>query len=71
VLEDADIERAAQAGVKSRFLNAGQSCVAAKRFIVVEDIVADFIEAFKLHMQELKIGDLLQKRNLSIILKDF
>jgi succinate-semialdehyde dehydrogenase/glutarate-semialdehyde dehydrogenase len=61
VLEDADIERAAQAGVKSRFLNAGQSCVAAKRFIVVEDVVADFIEAFKLHLQELKIGDPLNE----------
>jgi len=57
VLEDADIERAAQAGVKSRFLNAGQSCTAAKRFIVVKDVVVDFIEAFKLHMQELKVGD--------------
>ncbi len=57
VLEDADIEKAAQAAVKSRFLNAGQSCVASKRFIVVEDVVVDFIEAFELHMQELKIGD--------------
>ncbi len=57
VLEDADIDRAAQAAVKSRFLNAGQSCVAAKRIIVVEDVVVDFIESFELHMQELKIGD--------------
>ena len=57
VLEDADIERAAQAAVKSRFLNAGQSCVAAKRLIVVEDIVVDFIEAFELRVQELKIGN--------------
>ncbi len=56
VLEDADIGRAAQAGVKSRFLNAGQSCTAAKRFIVIEDVVADFINAFKLHVQELKVG---------------
>jgi succinate-semialdehyde dehydrogenase/glutarate-semialdehyde dehydrogenase len=57
VLEDADIEKAAQAAVRSRFLNAGQSCVASKRFIVVEDVVVDFIEAFELHVQELKIGD--------------
>ena len=57
VLEDADIERAVQAAVKSRFLNAGQSCIAAKRLIVVEDVVVDFIEAFELRVQELKIGD--------------
>jgi succinate-semialdehyde dehydrogenase/glutarate-semialdehyde dehydrogenase len=57
VLKDADLDRAAQAAVRSRFLNAGQSCVAAKRIIVVEDVVVDFIEAFELHMQELKIGD--------------
>ena len=57
VLEDADIEKAAQVAVKSRFLNTGQSCIAAKRFIVVEDVVVDFIEAFELNIQELKIGD--------------
>jgi succinate-semialdehyde dehydrogenase/glutarate-semialdehyde dehydrogenase len=57
VLEDADIEKAVEVAIKSRFLNTGQSCIAAKRFIVVEDVIVDFIEAFKLHIQELKIGD--------------
>jgi len=57
VLEDADLEKAAQMAVKSRFLNTGQSCTAAKRFIVVEDAVVDFIETFELEIQELKIGD--------------
>ncbi len=57
VLEDADIERAAQVAVRSSFLNTGQSCTAAKRFIIVEDIVVDFIEAFELEIQELKVGD--------------
>ena len=57
VLEDADIEKAVQVAVKSRFINTGQSCIAAKRFIVVEDVVVDFIEAFEHYTQELKIGD--------------
>ena len=62
VLEDANIERAAQAAVKSRFLNAGQSCTAAKRLIVVEDIVADFIESFELKVKELNIGDPMDEK---------
>jgi succinate-semialdehyde dehydrogenase/glutarate-semialdehyde dehydrogenase len=57
VLEDADIDKAAQAAVKSRFLNTGQGCNAAKRFIVVENIIADFTKAFELEIQKLKIGD--------------
>jgi succinate-semialdehyde dehydrogenase/glutarate-semialdehyde dehydrogenase len=57
VLEDADIDRAAEVAVRSCFLNTGQSCIAARRFIVIDDVVVDFIESFELHMQELKIGD--------------
>jgi succinate-semialdehyde dehydrogenase / glutarate-semialdehyde dehydrogenase len=57
VLEDANIERAAQAAAKSRFLNSGQGCIAAKRFIVLENIIADFTKAFELETNKLKIGD--------------
>ena len=57
VLEDADIEKAAQAAVKSRFLNTGQGCIAAKRFIVIEEIIVDFMKAFELEIQKLKIGN--------------
>jgi succinate-semialdehyde dehydrogenase / glutarate-semialdehyde dehydrogenase len=57
VLEDADIEKAAQAAVKSRFLNTGQGCIAAKRFIVTEKIIEDFTKAFELEIQKLKIGN--------------
>ncbi len=57
VLEDADLEQAASVGVASRFLNNGQSCIAAKRFILVDAIAGDYIALFKRKAQALKIGD--------------
>lgn len=57
VLADADLEQAAAVGVASRFLNGGQSCIAAKRFIVVESVVAQFMEIFKAKVQALNQGD--------------
>jgi len=57
VLEDADIESCVSNSVIARMLNAGQSCIAAKRFIVVEAILEQFEQEHAKQMQELKIGD--------------
>ncbi|WP_299989461.1 NAD-dependent succinate-semialdehyde dehydrogenase [uncultured Pontibacter sp.] len=57
ILEDADLEAAATTAVKSRMVNTGQSCIAAKRFIVVEGIADAFLEKMKEKMQALRTGD--------------
>jgi len=57
VLEDADLNAAAETCVNSRLLNGGQSCIAAKRFIVVEEIYNDFEELFLEKMKSKKMGD--------------
>ena len=57
VLADADLEQAVNTGISSRFLNCGQSCIAAKRFILVESIAAAFIERFKHKAHALRLGD--------------
>ncbi len=57
VLEDADMEEAAKTGAKARMINNGQSCIAAKRFILHKNIADDFLEKFKAEFEKLKIGD--------------
>ncbi len=57
ILEDADIEIAATACVTSRMNNAGQSCIAAKRFITVGSIHDEFIQKVQEKMTQYKIGD--------------
>ena len=57
VLESADIARAAQVGVQARIQNNGQSCIAAKRFIVHADVYDAFTEAFVAGMSSLQVGD--------------
>lgn len=60
VLEDADLEAAAEACVASRLLNSGQSCIAAKRFIVPEALKDRFEERVIALMQARKVGDPLE-----------
>ena len=60
VLEDADLEAAAETCVASRLVNSGQSCIAAKRFIVVEPVRKRFEELFVEKMRKRKMGDPLE-----------
>lgn len=57
VLHDADLERAVKIATASRFLNCGQSCIAAKRFIVMPQIANEFLRLFKIEVESLKLGD--------------
>ena len=57
VMPSADVELAADTAVKARIINNGQSCIAAKRFIVAESVAEEFESAFVAKMQALRIGD--------------
>ena len=57
VLAGADITRAAKAGAKSRFQNCGQSCIAAKRFIVEEPVYEAYLDALCAETRALRAGD--------------
>ena len=57
VMPSADLEKAVKVGVEARIQNAGQSCIAAKRFIVHERIYDDFAQRMARRMSELRVGD--------------
>ncbi|MDJ1430622.1 NAD-dependent succinate-semialdehyde dehydrogenase [Halostagnicola sp. A-GB9-2] len=57
VLDDADLESAVEKGTQSRLINSGQSCIAAKRFIVVDDVYDEFLERFVERMDGRVVGD--------------
>jgi succinate-semialdehyde dehydrogenase/glutarate-semialdehyde dehydrogenase len=61
VMPSADFERAVSTAVQARAVNNGQSCIAAKRFIVHEDIYDRFEGRFVERMAELKVGDPLEE----------
>lgn len=60
VLADADMKAAAETAVKARMQNAGQSCIAAKRFIIVASAYNDFMHAVQQHIARLKQGNPLK-----------
>lgn len=62
VLADADLDEAAQVAAKARCINSGQSCIAAKRFIVEEPAYEAFLEKFKAATAALVMGDPLDDR---------
>jgi succinate-semialdehyde dehydrogenase/glutarate-semialdehyde dehydrogenase len=57
VMPSADLEEAVATGVKARIQNNGQSCIAAKRFIIAEEIADAFERSFVGRMEALRVGD--------------
>ena len=64
ILEDADLGSAADACVKARLINSGQSCIAAKRFIVVEAVYDRFRALFLEGMRSARVGDPMEESTL-------
>ena len=61
VLRDADLEASATVAAQARCINSGQSCIAAKRFIVEAPVYDTFLERFAKSMEKLKVGDPLNE----------
>jgi succinate-semialdehyde dehydrogenase/glutarate-semialdehyde dehydrogenase len=61
VLADADVEKAAEVGAQARMINSGQSCIAAKRFIVEDPVKDAFVEAFVARVADMKVGDPMKR----------
>jgi succinate-semialdehyde dehydrogenase/glutarate-semialdehyde dehydrogenase len=63
VLKDVDIRLVTEAAAKARCINTGQSCIAAKRFIVQREEAGPFLEALVRRMRRTRVGDPLDRRN--------
>ena len=57
VCEDADLDQAARGAMVGRFINNGQSCIAAKRFIVVDAVADEFLAKLEENVRKLRVGD--------------
>ncbi|MGR3811290.1 NAD-dependent succinate-semialdehyde dehydrogenase [Jiulongibacter sp. NS-SX5] len=61
ILENADLDLAAEKCAESRLLNSGQSCIGAKRFIVIDKVYDEFLQKFRSKMAEAVLGDPTKK----------
>ena len=61
ILADADMKKAASVALNSRMLNAGQSCIAAKRYIILKNALEEFMQEFITQLKILKQGDPFDK----------
>lgn len=64
ILEDADLDLAAASCTTGRLINSGQSCIAAKRFVVHEDVYEDWLERFTANMASTPMGDPLDEETV-------
>jgi len=62
-MPSANLDEAVKIGIKARVINNGQSCIAAKRFIVADEIADKFERAFVSTMESLKLGDPFDEKN--------
>ncbi len=62
VLSDADLTLSARAACQARTINSGQSCIAAKRFIVENRVAGDFLSLFQKNIEALVVGDPLDEK---------
>lgn len=62
VWADADIDKVVETALVARMLNCGQSCIAAKRFILLEEIYDEFVEKFTKAISALPVGDPLDEK---------
>jgi len=60
-MPSADFERALSTAVKARTINTGQSCIAAKRFMIADEIYDEFLNQFVARMRALKLGDPMEE----------
>ena len=62
VLSDANIDKASKTAISARFFNTGQSCIAAKRFLVHEKVYDEFVHKVQMHIRNLVVGDALDEK---------